>query len=39
MIRAFALIACLIPATVFAQSNSEPPAVMEPDITWCMGNT
>ena len=28
MIRAFALIACLIPATAFAQSNSEPPAVM-----------
>ena len=28
MIRAFALIVCLIPATAFAQSNSEPPAVM-----------
>ena len=28
MIRAFALIACLIPATGFAQSNSEPPAGM-----------
>ena len=28
MIRAFALIACLIPATAFAQSNFEPPAVM-----------
>ena len=28
MIRAFALIACLIPATAFAQSNSEPPAGM-----------
>ena len=26
MIRAFALIACLIPATAFAQSSSEPPA-------------
>ena len=28
MIRAFALIACLIPATAFAQSNSEPRAGM-----------
>ena len=28
MIRAFALIACLIPATAFAQSSSEPPADM-----------
>ena len=28
MIRALALIACLIPATAFAQSNSEPPADM-----------
>ena len=28
MIRAFALFACLIPATVFAQSNSEPRAGM-----------
>ncbi len=28
MIRAFALIACLIPATVFAQSNPEPRAGM-----------
>ena len=29
MIRAFALIACLMPATAFAQSNPEPPAGME----------
>ena len=28
MIRALALIACLIPAAAFAQSNSEPPADM-----------
>ncbi len=28
MIRAFALIACLIPAAAFAQSNTEPPADM-----------
>ena len=33
MIRAFALIACLIPAAAFAQSNCEFPPAWEPDIT------